>query len=392
MTFAIIPCAEACTIAHRAVEIIPMGTMPVTLPAELVAALIRSAEDAETTKQMVCNIINEDAATWPDHGSAPLAIAAMIGFMDREIYRLRAKLYLKPDDYKRDPYTRLTPERESFIRSAINPAYANQIGTESHERSILLNEIDMLRAQVKNVGQAPEGWKLVPIDPTPEMWAATKTMPDVFGVGDEYRAMIAAAPPTPTVKSRDGFRRIPLTSEQIARLMPEPVIGRMNVERWSREQMFAFAVNVIRAVDGSDEMPHEQARASDPPNLTFANALDHIAKVAAASRSQTRRIRWIEQRALTALRGEEYRDGDFDLPKSPGPDTQEKLQKRMAYHIAIKHELLKALKEMVENVLRPWSDMTHAEMVAFWEGERDQGRGDAPMAPAHTPRHMPRLD
>ena len=47
-----------------------------------------------------------------------------------------------------DPYTRLTPEREASIRAAINPAYAQQIGTESHERSILLAEIDALRARV----------------------------------------------------------------------------------------------------------------------------------------------------------------------------------------------------------------------------------------------------
>ena len=90
----------------------------------------------------------------------------------------------------------------------------------------------------------------------------------------------------------------------------------------------------------------EAAQKVDP--LILAGALDHIAKTAKASRSQTRRIRWIEQRALIALRGGEYRDIDVELPVSAGPDTPEKLQRRMAYHIAIKQELLEALEHMLD--------------------------------------------
>jgi len=89
MTFALINASEACAIARRAIEVIPMGTMPVALPAERVAALIRAAEDAETTKQLVCNITGNNAATWPDHGSAPMAIAATISIMGRDVQRLR---------------------------------------------------------------------------------------------------------------------------------------------------------------------------------------------------------------------------------------------------------------------------------------------------------------
>lgn len=90
------------------------------------------------------------------------------------------------------------------------------------------------------------------------------------------------------------------------------------------------------------------ARTVDP--MILASALDHIARSAAKSRSQTRRIRWIEQRALIALRGQEYRDIDLDLPKSAGPDTAEKLQRRMAYHIAVKQELLEALTYAIKQV------------------------------------------
>jgi len=92
----------------------------------------------------------------------------------------------------------------------------------------------------------------------------------------------------------------------------------------------------------------EAATKVDP--LILAKALDHIAATAARSRSQTRRLRWIEQRALIALRGDEFRDIDIELPKSAGPDTQEKLQRRMAYHIAIKHQLLEALQALHANM------------------------------------------
>lgn len=74
-------------------------------------------------------------------------------------------------------------------------------------------------------------------------------------------------------------------------------------------------------------------------------ALDHIARTASKSRSMTRRIRWIEQRALFALRGEVYRDDKIDLPKSGGPDTAERLQKRLAAANHQRDELLALLVE-----------------------------------------------
>lgn len=44
------------------------------------------------------------------------------------------------------------------------------------------------------------------------------------------------------------------------------------------------------------------------------DALDHIARTADQSRSQTRRLRWIAERARLALRGIPYDDTAFDLP------------------------------------------------------------------------------
>jgi hypothetical protein len=79
------------------------------------------------------------------------------------------------------------------------------------------------------------------------------------------------------------------------------------------------------------------ARTVDP--ILLAHALEHIAATAARSRSQTRRIRWIEQRALMALAGREFRDLDIELPKSPGPHTHERLQRRIAYLISALHRI-----------------------------------------------------
>lgn len=39
----------------------------------------------------------------------------------------------------------------------------------------------------------PEGWKLVPVELTEEMWVAWQRMRNVY-VDDKYRAMLAAAP------------------------------------------------------------------------------------------------------------------------------------------------------------------------------------------------------
>ena len=93
--------------------------------------------------------------------------------------------------------------------------------------------------------------------------------------------------------------------------------------------------------------PRAYKAACEVDPMVLAGALDHIAKTADKSRSQSRRIRWIKARAESALAGNDYADAGVDLPKSAGPTTPEKLQRRMAYHIAIKHELAEALRELL---------------------------------------------
>lgn len=61
----------------------------------------------------------------------------------------------------------------------------------------------------------------------------------------------------------------------------------------------------------------------------LTNALDHIMRVSAASRTSTRRLRWIEQRAQWALEGKPYDNKAFDLPKTNPNATVEKLQRHI---------------------------------------------------------------
>ena len=59
-------------------------------------------------------------------------------------------------------------------------------------------------------------------------------------------------------------------------------------------------------------------------------ALDHIAKTAAGSRTSTRRLRWIEQRARWALEGKQYDREAFDMPTVPSQASMEQTRERLA--------------------------------------------------------------
>ncbi len=83
-------------------------------------------------------------------------------------------------------------------------------------------------------------------------------------------------------------------------------------------------------------------------------ALEHIAKAARQSRSQTRRLRWIELRADRAVRGEPYEEQAVQLPKSAGPNTPEKLSRKIAHLSSERKELLSALSAAEELIARRW--------------------------------------
>jgi hypothetical protein len=73
---------------------------------------------------------------------------------------------------------------------------------------------------------------------------------------------------------------------------------------------------------------HEEGLAAEigalkAKNALLVDALDHIKKAADASRTNTRRLRWIGERAVIAMRGEVYTNEAFDLPKyAAGKDDQ----------------------------------------------------------------------
>ena len=75
--------------------------------------------------------------------------------------------------------------------------------------------LPLYAAPLPAVVQVPDGWKLVPVEPTPEMLKAAK---DSTWIGGHYsfmayRAMLAAAPQQPAPQ--------PLTPEQRARLIDQ---------------------------------------------------------------------------------------------------------------------------------------------------------------------------
>lgn len=67
----------------------------------------------------------------------------------------------------------------------------------------------------------------------------------------------------------------------------------------------------------------------EPGRDLLIGALSHIAKTAAQSRTSTRRLRWIEQRAQWALAGKVYDNSAFDLPKN-NEQSAEKLMLKCA--------------------------------------------------------------
>lgn len=91
----------------------------------------------------------------------------------------------------------------------------------------------------------------------------------------------------------------------------------------------------------------------DAEREAFRDALSHIAATCRASRTSTRRLRWIEQRAEWALAGRPYDDQAFDLPKD-ATHSHEKLAakiRRLREIVTSPHESKEALAARVRNIL-----------------------------------------
>ncbi|QWF19260.1 hypothetical protein [Lysobacter capsici] len=93
----------------------------------------------------------------------------------------------------------------------------------------------------------------------------------------------------------------------VTELYPEPIPGMQFWERMQRGNVPMTAADLATP-------PARDAR--DDEISMLRDALDHIARSAHQSRSQTVRIRWIEARANGALEGKPYVRGQFREPKN----------------------------------------------------------------------------
>ena len=89
-------------------------------------------------------------------------------------------------------------------------------------------------------------------------------------------------------------------------------------------------------------------------NEEYVDALDHIMRVASATRQQTRRSRWIAHRAKCALEGGDWRE--MDLPKMAKETSREKFLQRSNIALTAK---LEAATKALERLRVAVMEMNH---------------------------------
>lgn len=120
----------------------------------------------------------------------------------------------------------------------------------------------------------------------------------------------------------------------IVELYPEPIVG---TRLWAHFQQHG------RGPATAAELAAPARDARDDEISMLRDALDHIARSAHQSRSQTVRIRWIEARANGALEGKPYVRGQFREPKNGIAEFErmqsEILRMKAAQPVAGNHKL-----------------------------------------------------
>ena len=175
----------------------------------------KTADDAiDALRRSVAEIIGADPDTWPDHKNAPLVISAVVGLREGAIKQLR-----KERDAMRAELDALRGQKDEALNTlckvfhageefegqdgmimAVDLALWNE-GCEAIER-LVGGEEDGASPYARPVPaqSVPEGWKLVPIEPTEDMMEA---MTDFFiaingdcrkAFAQAYKAMLATAP------------------------------------------------------------------------------------------------------------------------------------------------------------------------------------------------------
>lgn len=95
------------------------------------------------------------------------------------------------------------------------------------------------------------------------------------------------------------------------------------------------------------------------------SALDHIVRTARHSSTSTRRIRWIELRAQTALDGKPYSDAMVDLPKYDRNSLERRIL-RMSYRVHVLLDALTALAADTERIARDSYGCTDDTALEDW--------------------------
>lgn len=81
----------------------------------------------------------------------------------------------------------------------------------------------------------------------------------------------------------------------------------------------------------------------------YKSALEHVERTAMQSRSQARRIRWIQRRCRIALDGFRLKDKPIELPKKSPSGTPEKLQRHNGWLKYANKQLTEVLESLLAN-------------------------------------------
>jgi hypothetical protein len=154
------------------------------------------------------------------------------------------------------------------------------------------------------------------------------------------------------------------------------IVAQVRREKAQQEAIDAalprFPVELRKMWSGSEVQRWIDERMK-PRFKVLRNALEHIAATARRSREQSRRLRWIELRALGALNGtDEWRT--VDLPRS-GEGVRRRLQHEIAERDALIQALQKALAYWMPKVFDDRS-AHDAYLLVGYEGETEESWGE----------------
>ena len=123
-----------------------------------------------------------------------------------------------------------------------------------------------VRALLAAAPSMPQGWKLVPVEPTQEMLDhVNRTVPDLFELGDEYRAMLAAAPQPPKEQTCWCTTCRPITMQDL-RFVVCPECGNKRCPRAHNHELVCTGSNAPGQPGSSWE--HVKPRQQPPKEQT----------------------------------------------------------------------------------------------------------------------------